>query len=73
VIAAERAAGLPVGTGPRSVVLRGESGAVLGLGELVRGEAGTLMVCPHVLMPWAVRDGRRPAGAGDGPEEARAL
>ena len=73
VIAAERAAGLPVGAGPRSVVLRGESGAMLGLGELVRGEAGALIVCPHVLMPWAVRDGRRPAAAGDGPEEARAL
>ncbi|MGH7741081.1 MAG: tRNA pseudouridine(55) synthase TruB [Candidatus Eiseniibacteriota bacterium] len=57
-IAAERAATLPVGAGARSVVLAGAAGAVLGLGELQITERGTLRVCPHVLLPWAVRDGR---------------
>jgi hypothetical protein len=42
------------------VVLRGGDGSVLGLGELTPDPAdpARVRVCPHVLMPWAVRDGR---------------
>jgi tRNA pseudouridine55 synthase len=73
VIAESRGGAAPIGAGPRSVVLRDEAGRVLGLGELLRGEAGMLIVCPHVLMPWAVRDGRRFGVPGEGSEDARAL
>jgi tRNA pseudouridine55 synthase len=69
VIARERARGLPVGGGARSIVLRDARGAALGLGELAEAEGGALLVCPHVLMPWAVRDGRLAGGeAADGGE-----
>ena len=52
--------GLPVSGGPRSIVLRSAAGRVLALGELVpdADRAGELKVCPHVVMPWAVRQGR---------------
>jgi tRNA pseudouridine55 synthase len=59
----QRAAGLPIGGGPRSVVLRDSRDSMLGLGELIQGEDGRLVLCPRVLMPWAVRDGR--AGSMD--------
>jgi tRNA pseudouridine55 synthase len=48
----------PVGAGPRSVVLRAEDGVPLGLGELIRDSADRVLVCPHVVFPWAVRSGR---------------
>jgi tRNA pseudouridine55 synthase len=52
-------AGLPVAAGPRSVVFRSPEHRVLALGEL-RAEsaaAGALALCPHVVFPWAVREG----------------
>ncbi len=54
------AAGVPLGAGPRSVVLRAVDGAPLGLGELVPdpGSPGAVQVRPHVIFPWAVREGR---------------
>jgi tRNA pseudouridine55 synthase len=61
-IAAGRADRLPIGAGPRSVVLAETSGAVLGLGELTRTEGGSVRVCPHLMLPWAVRDGRLAGG-----------
>lgn len=61
-IARERAGGCAVGGGPRSVVLTDAAGAVLGLGELEPATAESLRVCPHVLLPWAVRDGRLARG-----------
>ncbi len=56
----ESAPGLPVGAGPRSVVLRDAADRALALGELIRDpDAPTrLHVCPHVVFPWAVRSGR---------------
>jgi len=54
----ERAAGLPIAAGPRSLVLRDAAGLVLGLGELEEGDGPGLRLCPRVLMPWAVRVGR---------------
>lgn len=59
-IARDRIGRTQVEGGPRSVVLRGDGVGVLGLGELTPDPAdGTrVRVCPHVLMPWAVRDGR---------------
>jgi tRNA pseudouridine55 synthase len=52
--------GLPVGGGPRSIVLRDPRGRALGLGELIADRSGSsgLTVCPRVLFPWAVRTGR---------------
>lgn len=52
--------GLPVGAGPRSVVLRDPDGHALGLGELRVDPENPLrlQVCPHVVFPWAVRTGR---------------
>ena len=61
-IAPARAESLPLGGGPRSVVLAETSGAVLGLGELTRDALGTVRVCPHLMLPWAVRDGRLAGG-----------
>jgi len=56
------AGGAAVGTGPRSVVLRGPDGRALALGELQPCDApGRVLACPHVVFPWAVRSGR---GAG---------
>jgi tRNA pseudouridine55 synthase len=57
-IALVRAEALPLGGGPRSLVMTDASGVVLGLGELTRLESGSVRVCPHLMMPWAVRDGR---------------
>jgi len=57
-IAAARAAALPIEAGERSLVLVDAAGAVLGLGELTRAPDGALRLCPHVILPWAVRDGR---------------
>jgi tRNA pseudouridine55 synthase len=55
---------LPVGAGPRSVVLRGPDGRALALGELAPGESDDEAVaCPHVVFPWAVRARRRPRDA----------
>jgi tRNA pseudouridine55 synthase len=50
---------LPLGAGPRSIVLRDPTGRALGLGEGV-GDAGAtrLEIRPHVIFPWAVRSGR---------------
>ncbi len=57
-IAAERAAALPVAGGPWSLVLRGPDARVLGLGELREAEDGARLVCAHVVLPWAARQGR---------------
>ncbi|MBI3538979.1 MAG: tRNA pseudouridine(55) synthase TruB [Candidatus Eisenbacteria bacterium] len=49
----------PVGAGPRSVVLRDPTGRALALCELRAHPAGTgVIACPHVVFPWAVREGR---------------
>jgi tRNA pseudouridine55 synthase len=50
----------PLSAGPRSVVLRDGEGRALALGELVpdpEAPARTI-ACPHVVFPWAVRQGR---------------
>ena len=59
-LAAAEGAGLPVGAGPRSIVIRAADGSALALGELRRAaEEGTpLLACPTVVFPWAVREGR---------------
>jgi tRNA pseudouridine55 synthase len=45
--------------GPRSVVIRDPAGRVLALGELTADPAGPdFIACPHVVFPWAVREGR---------------
>ena len=52
-------AGLPLDGGPRSVVLRSASGRVLALGELRTAQPrGSVIVCPNVVFPWAVREGK---------------
>ncbi|HYM81427.1 MAG TPA: tRNA pseudouridine(55) synthase TruB [Candidatus Limnocylindria bacterium] len=50
----------PLDGGPRSVVLRDASGRALALGELraLPDVPGQALVCPHVVFPWAVRQGR---------------
>ncbi len=56
-LTAARAAALPLGAGPRSIVFRDLGGAALGLGEVAAdGGAGTAR--PQVVFPWVVRDGR---------------
>jgi tRNA pseudouridine55 synthase len=58
-VTGESATGLPVGGGPRSVVIRASDGTPLALGELRPGQPeGALQVNPHVVFPWAVREGR---------------
>jgi tRNA pseudouridine55 synthase len=59
-LATAEGAGLPVGAGPRSIVIRAADGSPLALGELRRAaEEGTpLLACPNVVFPWAVREGR---------------
>jgi tRNA pseudouridine55 synthase len=52
-----QAAGLPVGAGRLSVVLRGPEGWVEALGELL-AEEHVLRARPHLVFPWAVREGR---------------
>jgi tRNA pseudouridine55 synthase len=58
VIAPERAAELPVGAGPRSLVLRSDDGRVLALGELAASAAGAIEVRAQVVFPWSAREGR---------------
>ena len=51
----------PVGAGPRSVAFYGPDGDVLALGALEPAEvagADRALACPHVVFPWAVRQGR---------------
>jgi len=57
---AAEAAGVPVGAGPRSIVIRAGDGSALALGELRRAaaEGAPLLACPNVVFPWAVREGR---------------
>ncbi len=59
-VPAATAEGVPVGAGPRSVVIRAPDGTPLALGELGRAAAGAgaLRIHPHVVFPWAVRQGR---------------
>jgi len=54
------AAGVPLGAGERSVVLRDSEGRALALGEAVADpeDPARARVCPHVVLPWAVRLGR---------------
>src|SRR5262249_10578549 len=53
------AADVPLNAGPRSVVVRTAAGLPLALGELTRGPepGGPPLVRPHVVFPWAVREG----------------
>jgi tRNA pseudouridine55 synthase len=51
-------AAAPVGAGRLSVVLRDPEGDVIALGELVE-EGDALRARPHLVFPWAVREGRR--------------
>lgn len=56
LVTAARAAGLPVGAGPRSIVLLAPDRRVLALGELaVAAEA--IEVHGHVVFPWGAREG----------------
>ena len=57
---AAEAAGVPIGAGPRSVVARAEDGHPLALGEVTLdpAEHERVLFCPHVVLPWAVRQGR---------------
>jgi tRNA pseudouridine55 synthase len=50
----------PIGAGPRSVVVRDGAGRALALGELVATPESDerALFCPHVVFPWAVRQGR---------------
>jgi len=49
----------PVGAGERSVVMRDRDGRALALGELRPGPGGSeTLATPHVVFPWAVREGR---------------
>ena len=67
-IAAERASGLPVDAGPRTVVLAAPDGGVLALGEVGVAAAATaaggataaaaLEVRAQVVFPWSTREGR---------------
>lgn len=59
-LSAADAAGMPVGAGPRSIVIRAADGSPLALGELRRAaeEGAALLAFPHVVFPWAVREGR---------------
>ncbi|MFI5311573.1 MAG: TrmH family RNA methyltransferase [Gemmatimonadales bacterium] len=53
-----RREGAPLAAGERSVVLRDPDGLPIGLGELEPGDGGELaLACPHVVFPWAVREG----------------
>lgn len=49
----------PVGAGERSIVIRDRDGRALALGELRPGPDGSgTLATPHVVFPWAVREGR---------------
>jgi tRNA pseudouridine55 synthase len=53
-------AGVPLSAGPCSVVARDGAGRSLALGEVVPdpAEPAHVRLCPHVVFPWAVRQGR---------------
>ncbi len=54
----EAAGGAPLGAGERSIAIYGPGGRVLALGELAEGSApDRLSLGPHVVFPWAVREG----------------
>ncbi len=59
-IAREASGDAPLSAGPRSVVVRGPEGEALALGELELDpdEPGAIRLCPHVVFPWTVREGR---------------
>lgn len=49
----------PLGAGPRSVAFYGAGDLPLALGELRPApDPGRALACPHVVFPWAVRQGR---------------
>jgi tRNA pseudouridine55 synthase len=52
--------GAPLSAGPRSVVFRDVAGRALALGGLEPApeRPGEALACPHVVFPWAVRQGR---------------
>ena len=54
------AAGVPIDAGPRSVVLRALTGEALALGEVATDpeDPARVRICPHVVLPWAVKQGR---------------
>ncbi len=54
---AEYARALPLDGGPRSLVFRDQAGHALALGD-VRADGATCRARPHVVFPWAVREGR---------------
>ena len=55
---AARTVGLPEGAGPRSILIADEAGGCLALGEFVRDPDRGGVASPHVVFPWAVREGR---------------
>lgn len=57
-LAPDRATDLPLDAGPRSIVLRDAAGHALALGDVVAGADGARLVRPHVVFPWAARQGR---------------
>ena len=57
-LAPAAALGIAAGAGPRSIVIRAADGTPLALGELDRAADGALRALPHVVFPWAVREGR---------------
>jgi tRNA pseudouridine55 synthase len=59
LISAGGEAPAPLGAGARSVALVGPAGEILGLGGLEAASPDTVRVCPNVVFPWAVREGRR--------------
>jgi tRNA pseudouridine55 synthase len=56
LVPAARVAGLPVGAGPRSIVLLEPQGRVLALGELAMAPEA-IAVHGHVVFPWGAREG----------------
>jgi tRNA pseudouridine55 synthase len=52
-----RTAGLPIDTGPRSIVFRDPEGHALALGEVSGSEDRSWFAQPHVVFPWALRQG----------------
>jgi tRNA pseudouridine55 synthase len=55
---AQASAAIPEGAGPRSIVIRGPDGVPLALGEIRRAANGADQAAPHLVFPWAVREGR---------------
>jgi tRNA pseudouridine55 synthase len=54
---AAAAGAAPLEAGSRSIAIRGPDGGVLALGELVPASPGRVRVAPHLVFPWAVREG----------------